>query len=131
VLSFVSQIQGRHRLEVFENRVLRMLLGPKMEEVRGAEEEYITRSFMICMLIAKYYSGDRIKKNWMGGGHVTSMWDKRDAYRILLGRPVCKRPLGGTRRRRKDDIKMELKKWYEETWRGLFWIRLGTGGGPL
>jgi hypothetical protein len=110
VLSFVSQIQGGHRLGVFENKVLRILLGSKMEEVTGVQEDNITRSFMICMLIAKHYSVDRIKKNWIEGGHVTSMWGTRDAYRVLVGSPECKRSLGRTRRRRKDDIKMDLKE---------------------
>jgi len=33
----------------------------------GVEEDYIKRNFMICMLVVKFYSGDRITKNWMGG----------------------------------------------------------------
>ena len=121
VLSFVSQIQGGHSLGVLENKVLRLLLGPKMEGVTEIEEDYITRSFMICMLVVKYYSGDRIKKKWMGRGHVINMWDTRDAYRILFGRPECERLLGKTRRRRNNDIKMVLKGM---GWWGMDWVVL-------
>jgi hypothetical protein len=36
------------RLRVFENRVLRRILGPKRDDVTGRGEDYITRSFMLC-----------------------------------------------------------------------------------
>jgi hypothetical protein len=36
------------RLKVFENRVLRRVFGPKMDEVTGNGENYIKRSLMIC-----------------------------------------------------------------------------------
>jgi len=38
------------------------------------------------------------------------MGDRRVAYRILVGRPAGRRPLGRSRRRGKDNIKMELQK---------------------
>jgi hypothetical protein len=42
------------------------------------------------------------------------MWEKRNAYRILMGKPRGKRPLKRPRRRWVDNIKMELRKmgWY-------------------
>jgi hypothetical protein len=42
-------------------------------------------------------------------GHVTRMGEKRNAYRILLGKPEGKRPLGRPRRRWVDNIKMDLR----------------------
>jgi hypothetical protein len=36
------------RLSVFENRVLRKILGPKRDEVTGSGEDYVLRSLMIC-----------------------------------------------------------------------------------
>jgi hypothetical protein len=36
--------------------------------------------------------------------------EKRNAYRILVGKPVGKRPLGRTRRRWMDNIKMDLRE---------------------
>jgi hypothetical protein len=41
-------LREEHRLEVFENRVLRRIFGPKTDEVTG--ENCIMRSFMICTL---------------------------------------------------------------------------------
>jgi hypothetical protein len=43
-------------------------------------------------------------------GHVARMGEKRNAYRILVGNPEGKRPLGIPRRRWVDNIKMDLKE---------------------
>jgi hypothetical protein len=42
-------------------------------------------------------------------GHVARMGEKRNAYRILTGKPEGKRPLGRQGRRLVDNIKMELR----------------------
>jgi hypothetical protein len=42
-------------------------------------------------------------------GHVARMGEKRNAYRILVGKPEGKRPLGIPRRRWVDNIKMDLR----------------------
>jgi hypothetical protein len=39
---------------VLENKVLRTLLGPKREEVTGVEDDYMTRKFIVYMLVVKY-----------------------------------------------------------------------------
>jgi hypothetical protein len=55
------------------------------------------------------------------------MREKRIAYRILLGKPEGKRPLGRPRRRWVDNIKMDLREnWV--VWIGLTWLRIGTCG---
>jgi hypothetical protein len=41
--------------------------------------------------------------------HVARMGEKRNAYRILVGKPEGKRPLGRPRRRWVDNIKMDLR----------------------
>jgi hypothetical protein len=54
-------------------------------------------------------------------GHVARMGDKRNAYRILVGTPEEKRPLGRPRRRREDNIRMDLR---EIGWGGMDWTDL-------
>jgi hypothetical protein len=41
-------------------------------------------------------------------GHVARIGEKRNAYRLLVGKPEVKRPLGRPRRRWVDNIKMDL-----------------------
>jgi hypothetical protein len=41
-------------------------------------------------------------------GHVTGMGEKRNVYRLLVGKPEGRRPLGRSRRRWVDNIKMDL-----------------------
>jgi hypothetical protein len=43
-------------------------------------------------------------------GHVARMREKRNAYRILVGKPEGKRPLGRRRRRWMDNIKIDLRE---------------------
>jgi hypothetical protein len=49
------------------------------------------------------------------------MGEKRNAYRILVRKSECKRPLGRPRRRWVDNIKMDLR---EIGWNGMNWIDL-------
>jgi len=42
--------------------------------------------------------------------HVAPMGVRRGLYRILVGKPEGKRPLGRTRRRWEDNIKMDLQE---------------------
>jgi hypothetical protein len=54
-------------------------------------------------------------------GHVARMGETRNAYRILVGKPEGKRPLGRPRRMWVDNIKMDLG---EIGWDGMDWIEL-------
>jgi hypothetical protein len=56
------------------------------------------------------------------------MGEKRNAYRILVGKPESKRPVGRPRRSCVENIKMDLR---EMGWDGLIWLRIGTSGGLL
>jgi len=49
------------------------------------------------------------------------MWEVRGVCRVLVGRPVGKRPLGRLRRRWEDNVRMDLS---EIMWEGLDWIHL-------
>jgi hypothetical protein len=53
------------------------------------------------------------------------MGEKRGAYRILVGRPEGRRPLGRLRRRWEDNIKVDIQ---EMGWSGVDWIELAEDG---
>jgi hypothetical protein len=55
------------------------------------------------------------------GGTCSTNGEKRNAYRILVGKPEGKSPLGRSRRTWEDNIKMDLR---EIGWGGLDWIDL-------
>jgi hypothetical protein len=61
-------------------------------------------------------------------GHIARMGDKRNAYRILVGTPEGKRPLGRPRCRWEDNIKIYLSKIGRVVWTGSIWHRIGTRG---
>jgi hypothetical protein len=59
------------------------------------------------------------------------MGERRDVYRVLVGKSDAKRPLGRPKRRLEDNIKMIFRKWDWGVWTGLSWLRLGKCGGHL
>jgi hypothetical protein len=59
------------------------------------------------------------RMRWVG--HVARVGETRNAYRILVGKPEGKRPLGRPRRRWVDNIKIDLR---ETGWDGVGWINL-------
>jgi hypothetical protein len=87
-----------HRLRVFENKVLRRIFGPKSEEESGE-----WRNLHNEELHDLYSSPSIIKilksRRMRWEGHVARMGEKRNAYRLLVGKPKGKRPLGRLRRR--------------------------------
>jgi hypothetical protein len=66
-------------------------------------------------------------------GHVAHMGDRRDVFRVLVGKPEGKRPLKRSRRRWEYNIKMDLSG--SRIWGGGgggAWVELprdGAGGG--
>jgi hypothetical protein len=60
------------------------------------------------------------------------MGEERKVYKVLVGKPEGKRPLGRPRRRWDDGIKMDLKEiGWGGLWIGFGWLRIGTYGGLL
>jgi hypothetical protein len=105
---------------VFENRVLRRIFGPKRDEVTGE-----WRKLHSGELHNLYSSPDIIRQiksrrmRWVG--HVARIGGGKNVYRVLMGKPKGKRPLGRSRRRWEDGIKMDLR---ETGWVGMEWIHL-------
>jgi hypothetical protein len=56
------------------------------------------------------------------------MGERRGAYRVLVGKPDGKRPLGRPERRWVCNSKWISKKWDGEAWNRSIWLRIGTGG---
>jgi hypothetical protein len=62
-----------------------------------------------------------IKSRMRWAGHITRMGEKRNTYRLLVGKPEGKRPLGRPRRRWVDNIRMYLGR---VGWGDVDWISL-------
>jgi hypothetical protein len=94
---------------VFENRVLRRIFGPKRDEVTGEWRKLHSEE-----LHNLYSSPDIIRQvksrriRW--AGHVVRMGEERKVYRVLVGKPEGKRPLGRPRRRWEDGIRMDVRE---------------------
>jgi hypothetical protein len=52
-------------------------------------------------------------------------------YKVLVGKPKGKRPLGRPWRRWEDNIRMDLQEMGCGVWTGLSWLRIETGGGHM
>jgi hypothetical protein len=101
-------LREEHRLRVFENRVLRKIFGPKREE------DGSWRKLHNDELHSLYSSPNIVRvikaRTLRWAGHVARMVEGRGVFRVLVGRPEGKRPLGRPRRRLEDYIKLDLRK---------------------
>jgi hypothetical protein len=102
-------LREEHILRVFENRVLRRIFGLKRDEVAGGCRKLYNEE------LHNLYSSPSIirmikSRRMRWAGHVALMGEKRNLYRILVGNPEGKRPLGRPRRRWVDNIKMDLRE---------------------
>jgi len=59
------------------------------------------------------------------------MGESRGVYRVMVGKPEGKRPLGRPRLRWEDNIRWIFRKWDVWAWTGSVWLRKGTGDGHL
>jgi hypothetical protein len=105
---------------VFENRVLRRIVGPKRDEAAGEWRRLHNEE------LNDLYSSPNIirvmkSRRLRWAGHVARMGEERGAYRILVGRPEGRRPLGRHRRRWEENIKMDIR---EVGWEDMNWIDL-------
>jgi hypothetical protein len=82
-------LREEHRLRVFENRVLRRAFGPKRDEVTGEWRNLYNEE-----LHGLYSSPSIIRiiesRRMRWAGHVARMGEKRNAYRLLAGKPEGK-----------------------------------------
>jgi hypothetical protein len=101
-------------------RVLRRILGPKRNGVTGGWRKLHNEE-----LLNLYSSPGIIRiinsRRMRWAGYVARIGEKRNVYRLLVGKPEGKRPLGRPRRRWTDNIKMDL---LEIRVNGVDWIGL-------
>jgi hypothetical protein len=122
-------LREEQRLRVFENRVLRRIFGRKRDGVTGEWRRLHNEE------LNDLYSSPNIirvikSRRMRWARHVERMGENRGSYRILVGRPEGRLPLGRPRRRWEDNIKMDLQEvgwsmdWTElaqdrDRWRAL------------
>jgi len=95
------------KLRVFENMVLRRIFGPRRDEVTGEWRRLHNEK------LNDLYSSPNIVQviksriiRW--AAHVACMGEERGVYRVLVGKPEGRRPLGRPRHRWVDNIRMDL-----------------------
>ena len=123
-------MREERRLRVFENRVLRGIFRPKRDEVTGKWRKLHNEELndLYCSPnIVRVVKSRRMR--W--AGHVARTGEGRYVFRVLVGKPEGKRPLGRPRRRWEDNIKMDPQEvgcgdmdWIElaqdkDMWRAL------------
>jgi hypothetical protein len=99
--------------------LLRRIFGPKGDEGAGGWRRLHNEELhnLYASPIIRVIKSRRMR--W--AQHVACMGEMRNAYNILFGKPEGKRPLGRPRRRRKANIRMDLR---ETGWEGVDWMHL-------
>jgi len=102
-------LREERKLRVFENRVLRRIFGPRRDKVRGEWRRLRNKE------LNDFYSSPNIvqvikSRRMRWAGHVAHMGEERGVYRVLVGKPVGRRPLERPRRRWADNIRMDLQE---------------------
>ena len=112
-------LREERRLRMFEKRALRRIFGPERDEVTGEWRKLNNEELkdLFSPNIFRVIKSRRIR--W--AGHVARIGEKRGVYRVLVGKSEGKRPLGRSRHRWEDNIKMDLQ---EVGCEGMDWIDL-------
>ena len=102
-------LREERKLRVFENRVLRKIFGPRRDEVTGEWRRLHNEE------VNDLYSSPNIvrvtkSRRMRWAGHVARMGEGRRVYRVLVGKPEGRRPMGRPRRRWADNIRMDLQE---------------------
>ena len=108
---------------VFEYMVLRRIFGSRRDEVKGEWRRLHNEELNDLYSphnIVRVIKSRRMRR----AGHVARMGEERGVYRVLVGKPEEKRPLGRPRRRWVDNIRMD----HQEVGCGYMdWIGLVQG----
>ena len=83
---------------MFENGVLMRIFGPKRDEVRG-EWRKLRNEELNDLYSSPNVVGVIKSRRMRWAGHVAQMGEGRGVYRVLVGKPEVKRPMGRPRNR--------------------------------
>ena len=93
---------------MFENMVLKRIFGPRIDEVTGEWRRLHNEE------LNDLYSPNFVpvikSRRMRWAGHVARMGEEIGVYRVLLGKPEGRRPLGRPRRRWVDNIRMGVQE---------------------
>jgi hypothetical protein len=110
------------RLRVFENRVLRRIFGPKMDEVRGEWKKLHNEGIRDLYSSPNIFREIKLRSvNW--AGHVARMGERGVVSRVLVGNPRVRDHL--------EDPCVDgriILRWISGSWRGS-WGLDGVGSG--
>jgi len=113
-------LREERRLRVFENRVLRKIFVPRRDEVTGQWRKRHNEELNDLYFPHNIFGVIKLRI-MRCTGHVARMGGKRNLYRVLVGKPEGKRPLGRPTRRWEDNINMDFQEvGYED----MDWIDL-------
>jgi hypothetical protein len=93
---------------VFDNIVLRRILGTKRGEITGELRKLHNEELNELYSLLNIFRVIKSRMRWVG--HVARMGERKGVYRVVVGKPEGNRPLGRTRRRWEDIIKMNLQE---------------------
>ena len=106
------------------------IFGPKSDEVTGGWGKLHNKELKDLYSLSSFVLVIKSRRmRWVA--HVARMGEIRGVYRVLVGKPEGKRPLGKPRRRWEDNIKMHLQDVGCGIWNRSSWLRIGTGGRHL
>jgi len=102
-------LREERKLRLFEIMVLMRIFGPRRDEVTGEwrrlHNEELNDVYSLPNIVRVIKSR---RMRW--AGHVAHMGEERGVYRVLMGKPEGRKPLGRRRRRWVDNIRMDLQE---------------------
>ena len=110
--------------------MLRRVFGPKRDVVTGEWRKLHNEELRDLYSLPNIVQVVKKSRRMRWAGHVARMGEGRGVFRVLVGKPDGKRPLGRPRHRWEDNIKKDLKE-VGGVKTGWSWLRIGTGGGHL
>jgi hypothetical protein len=103
------------------------IFGPKRDEVKG-EWRNLHNEELHNLYSSSYVIRQVKSRRMLWARHEACIGEERKVFKVLVGKPEGKRPLGRPRRRWEDGIRMDLGEIGLGVWIGFDWLRTGTSG---